>query len=122
MLATLMCEVESRLNQIPVTYVSDDVNNDEWLTPNHFPIGESDNFSPTECSDQNVNLRKIWKVVQAAIVSSKSDNVPRSHWLLPRITNTLTGRDNIVRTVELKNPNLVLVRQARKFCLRERVD
>ena len=29
MLATLMCEVESRLNQIPVTYVSDDVNNEE---------------------------------------------------------------------------------------------
>ena len=60
--------------------------------------------------------------MQAAIVSLKSDNVPKSHSLLPRITNTLTGRDNIVRIVELKNPNFVLVRQVGKFCLREKVD
>ena len=61
-----MCEVESMLNQRPLTYVSDDVNDCECLTPNHFFTGERNNLSPTEISDQNVNLRKKWKVVQAA--------------------------------------------------------
>ena len=46
MLATLMCGVESMLSQRPLTYVSDDVNDYECLTPNHFLIGESHNFSP----------------------------------------------------------------------------
>ena len=57
MLATLMCEVES---------ISDDVNDCKCLTPSHFLIGEPNNFSPTEISDKNVNLRKKWKVVQNA--------------------------------------------------------
>ena len=60
-----MYDVESMLNQILLTYVSNDVNDYECLTPNHFLIGESNNFSPTEISDQNVNLRKKWKIVQA---------------------------------------------------------
>ena len=56
-LATLMCEFESILNQRPLTYVSDDVNDYEYLTPNHFLIDECSNFSPTEVSDKNLNLR-----------------------------------------------------------------
>ena len=154
-LATLMCEVESILNQRPLTYVSDDVNDYECLTPNHFLIGECSDFSPTEISDKSLNLRKKWKVVQAAsqifwkrwiheylplltirrkwnnqirnikigdLVLLKSDNVPRSHWPLARITNTFPGRDDIVRTVELKTPNAVLVRPVGKICLLEKMD
>ena len=61
-----MCEVELILNQRPLTYVSVDVNYYKCLTPNHFSIGKRSNFSPTEISDKNLNLRKKWKVVQAA--------------------------------------------------------
>ena len=64
-LATLMCEVGLILNQGPLTYVSDDVNDYKCLTPNHFLIGELSNFSPTEISAENLNLRKKWKVIQA---------------------------------------------------------
>ena len=66
MLASLMCEAESIQEQRPLTYVSDDVNDYECLTPNHLLIGESNNISPTEISDQKVNLRKKWKMMQAA--------------------------------------------------------
>ena len=65
-LATLMCEVESILNQKPLAYVGDDVSDYEYLTPNHFLIGERINFFLTEISDKNLNLRKKWKVAQAA--------------------------------------------------------
>ena len=50
----------------------------------------------------------------------KSDNVARSHRPLARITNTFPGRDNIVRTVELKTLNAVLVGPAGKICLLEK--
>ena len=36
------------------------------LTSNHFLVGKSNDFSPTEISDQNINFRKKWEVVQAA--------------------------------------------------------
>ena len=152
MLATVIYEVESMLNQRPLTYVSDDVNDYECLTPNHFLIGEPNNFSPTEISDKNVNICKKWKVVQNAsqifwkrwilplliirrkwnnqirnikigdLVLLKSDHVPRTHWPLARITNTFPGQNNIVRTVELKTPNAVLVRPVGKICLLEKMD
>ena len=51
MLSTLMCEVQLMINQRPLTYVSDDVNDCECLTPNDFLVGESNNFSPTKISD-----------------------------------------------------------------------
>ena len=51
MLSTHVCEVELMLKQRPLTYVNDDVNDYECLTPNHFLIGKLSNFSPTEISD-----------------------------------------------------------------------
>ena len=52
----------------------------------------------------------------------KSDNVPRLHRTLARITNTFPGRDNIGRTVELKTPNAVLIRPVGKICLLAKMD
>ena len=36
--------------------------------------------------------------------------------------NMFPGRDNIVRTVELKTPNAALVRPVGKICLLEKMD
>ena len=65
-LTSLMREAESILEQRLFTYVSDDVNDYECLTRNDFLIGESNNISPTEISDQNMNLRKKLKMIRAA--------------------------------------------------------
>ena len=69
MLATLMCEVESMLNQRPLTYASDDVNDYEYLTPNHFLIGKRTNFSPNKISDQNLNLHKKWNTSTSCLAN-----------------------------------------------------
>ena len=58
MSATLMCEFVSILNQILIAYVSDDVNDYVCLTPNHFLVGKSNDFSSTKFGDQNINFRK----------------------------------------------------------------
>ena len=51
MISTLMCEVESILKQKPPTHVSDDLNDNECLTPNHFFISECNNLSSMKISD-----------------------------------------------------------------------
>ena len=45
-LSTFPCEVESILNQRPLTPVSDDVNDLKALTPSHFAIGSYENTVP----------------------------------------------------------------------------
>ena len=66
-LYTTLCGVESLLNNRSLTSISDDVNDYECLTPNHFLIGEvSPNFSPGIFTDKEINLRHKWRSVQAA--------------------------------------------------------
>ena len=51
MISTLMCEVESILKQKPPTHVSDVLNDNECLTPNHFFTSECNNLSSMKISD-----------------------------------------------------------------------
>ena len=46
-----MCEFVSILKQKPLKYVSDDVNDNECVTPNHFVTDESNNLSSNKISD-----------------------------------------------------------------------
>ena len=39
-LYTIMCQIEAILNQRPISHISDDVNDYNCLTPNHFLLGE----------------------------------------------------------------------------------
>ena len=56
-LYTTLCEVESLLNNRPLTSISDDVSDCECLTLTHFLIGElSPNFSPGIFTDKEINL------------------------------------------------------------------
>ena len=66
-LHTFLCEVESLLNNRPVTPSSDDVNDYEALTPNRLILGNSSsNDSPCKCQNDEIYYRKKWRAVQAA--------------------------------------------------------
>ena len=55
-LYTFLCETECIINQRPLTAISDDVNDFDTLTPNHFLIGEAhSNQSPGEFSSKEIN-------------------------------------------------------------------
>ena len=65
---TFLCEVESIVNSRPLTPVSDDPNDYEALTPNHFILIKQHNNLPLGDFDENdLASRKKWRKVQAAI-------------------------------------------------------
>ena len=120
-LHTYLTEIKSIINGRPLTCLSDDLNDFEALTPNHFLIGTANPnllICPVEKPGDIVNKRK-WKAVQVALESFwqrwireylpiittrkkwniptrnfvvgdlvliADKNIPRSNWLLARIT------------------------------------
>ncbi|XP_066937027.1 uncharacterized protein [Clytia hemisphaerica] len=66
-LHTLLLEVESTLNSRPITPVSDDINDYEALTPNHFLLGRSAPNYPI--MSEASGLRSKWKQVQKALAT-----------------------------------------------------
>ena len=65
-LHTLSLETESIVNSRPLTSLSDDIDDLEPLTLNHFLIGRSSpNTNFANITEKNVNSRTKWKLVQA---------------------------------------------------------
>ena len=66
-MSTCLTEVESRINSHPLTAASGYINDLEPNTPNQLLIGKSSpNYRPCVSQEQDINLRKKWKAVQAA--------------------------------------------------------
>lgn len=64
-LSTLMCEVESIINNRPLTPVSDDPNDCEALTPNHLLLLNSQvSFPPGLFCQSDLYCRRRWRQVQ----------------------------------------------------------
>ena len=138
--ATVLTEVESILNNRPITSASSDVNGFEALTPNHITMLDTD--------ERDVLSRRKWRQVQGAVVDFwqrwrleympllmkrpcwkgnvpnyqpgdlvmlKNDKFVKGKWELARIVKTLPGKDNVVRTVEVRTKNGNYVRPVHKL-------
>ena len=66
-LPAFLCEVESILNQRPLSPISDDVNDLKALTPSHFIIGTYENTVPGVFHKQVIDYCQKWRSVQAAV-------------------------------------------------------
>ena len=104
-LMTVLTEVEALVNSRPLTPVSDDVNDMEALTPNHFLIGRASTLLPSCVTyDEGATLRKRWKQVQS--ITQQFWNRWRKEYL-----PTLTARNKWTKsTKNVQVGDLVLVR------------
>ena len=66
-LSTFLFEVESMLNQRPLTPISDDVNDLKGLPPSQFIIGSYENTVPGVFHSQEIDYRRKRRSVQAAV-------------------------------------------------------
>ena len=64
-------------------------------------------------------LQKQDNVAEDSVVLVIDDNLPRNCWLLGRVIKTMPGSDGLVRSVEIKTRNGVLIRPVHKVCLLE---
>ena len=106
-LMTTFTEIENILNSRPMTYVSDDSNDLEPLTPNHFLIGR---YNTDECFNKatinnNTCSRKKWQQVQ---------NIRHQFWkrwtqeYLPQLTKRTKWQKN---DVKVEVGDLVLLKE-----------
>ena len=84
LLQTFLTEVESIVNNRPLTNISDSVDDLEALTPNHFVMGRKSNYLGTMYESSNdVSIKTKWRAVEAAL------NMFWKRWLkeyLPSLT------------------------------------
>ena len=72
----------------------------------------------------NLQLRQKWletkgNLQTGSIVLILDESLPRNNWPLGRVLKTFPGRDGLVRSVQVKTANNVLVRPINKLCLLE---
>ena len=147
-LRTVFAEVTSILNSRPICPSSDDPNDLEPLTPNHLLLQHRNLFVPpgdlyshkqwrhaqfiADCFwfrwireyVPTLQQRHKWllnkqNLAVNDLVLVVDNTVPRSRWLLGRVTRVFPGEDLCVRTAEVKTKNSRLVRPVTKLCLLE---
>ncbi|XP_076247767.1 uncharacterized protein LOC143187433 [Calliopsis andreniformis] len=103
-LATLMAEVEHTVNSRPLTHVSVDHRDQGSLTPNHFLIGASSGAPiPGKFRDQDLHLRKQWRVAQ------KLADMYWSRWVKEYLPTLLTRTKWNRETRPLQEGDLVQI-------------
>ena len=103
-LHTFICEVESILNNRPISPSSDDINDYEAPTPNHILLGfSSSNHVPGVFRDNEINYRKKWRAVQVAT------NMFWSRWLKEYLPMLVQRRKWNYPTQNLNVGDLVVI-------------
>ena len=103
-LYTFLCEMESLLNSRLLTNTSNDPNGHSALTPNHIlHWKESNSFSPDNFVDDEINLRKKWRAVQAA------GNMFWRRWMKEYLPSLTIRRKWVNKTRNISKGDLVLV-------------
>ena len=66
-LTTFLCEVESLINQLPLTPTSDSIDDFDAITPYHFLLGSpSPNLPPGNFNQSDMKYGAKWKNIQSA--------------------------------------------------------
>ena len=132
-LMTILTEVESILNNRPLTPLSNDIEDFECLTPNHFLLGRQNSSHPWSLRKQwrqsqylreylpNLQIRQKWNVEQQHISAGDlvlvvEDKEKLSKLKTGRIESVMPGH---VRVARVKTSTSFCIRPSAKLCLLE---
>ncbi|KRY45546.1 hypothetical protein T03_9972 [Trichinella britovi] len=119
-LHTVLCELEARINDRPLTLLSEDPHDCAPLTPAHFligrelasfPIPAASTSAPTNASSLQylvtLTSRGKWTKIgrqpeKGDLVFLVEEGVPRNCWKLGVITKPLTGSDGVTRSAKVR--------------------
>ncbi|KAL7290473.1 hypothetical protein TKK_0016161 [Trichogramma kaykai] len=102
--STLLSEVEHAVNSRPLTHVSSNPHDREYLTPNHFIFGSSSGqLALPRYKENAINVREQWKLAQAY-----ADEF-WSQWLHEYLPTIQTRQKWQAKTPELKENDIVLI-------------
>ena len=89
---TFMCEIEGIMNARPITTVSDDMNDQDALTPNHLLLARpNQSLLPGIFKKEDVYSKRRWRQIQYDIFWKRwtQENIPllqeRQKWLQPKL-------------------------------------
>ena len=100
-LRTPLAEVESIVNNRPITAVSDDPEDCSALTPNPFLLQKATQLPPGVFVKEDSFSRKRWRNVQNGdLVLIAEDNVLRNRLPMERVMEVFCGEDGGVRSVK----------------------
>lgn len=103
-LRTIFCEIENIINSRPLTYNSDDINDPQPITPNHFLIGPSYScFKFVESNDKDLILVNMWKASQRIL------DCFWKQWSREYIPNLLVNRKWIKENKNIAIGDFVLI-------------
>ena len=103
-LYTFLCEVESIINNRPLTPTSDSISDFEALTPNHFFLGTKvTNYALGPLNPREINYRKKWRAVQAAL------NIFWTRWLGEYLPSLMDRKKWITNSQNLQIGDLVIL-------------
>ena len=88
------------------------------LLSNHFWTRWQREYLPL-LQDRKKWIQKRRNLAVNDLVLVVTENAPRGHWLLGRVTRVSPGQDGLVRTAEVKTKNSILLRPISKLCLLE---
>ncbi|KAK0135808.1 hypothetical protein N1851_028305 [Merluccius polli] len=123
-LQTALCEVESIMNDRPLTTVFSDPNDLEPLTPNHLLQLKAKPGRSVFSAEMETGTGRDGKwhspkrnLRPDDLVIIVDDTAPRSSWLMGRVVKALPGPGGLIRTVVVKTKSSILQRPIDKLCL-----
>ena len=103
-LTTFLCEVESVINQSPLTPTSDSIDDFDAIAPYHFLLGSlSPNLPPGNFSQSDMKYRAKWKNVQSAT------NIFCHRWIKEYLPTLVNQKKWTTKYPNLETGDLVII-------------
>lgn len=137
-LATVLCQIKTRLSSRSICAMSTDPNELEPLSPGHFLIGGGGTYGWQIMEQMTQSFGRWWSTEYLSRLQQRpkwhsagkripvgdliKDDQPPLLWKMARVLQLHRGSDTVTRVVTLKTVNYILQRPMAKLCQLPSID